>query len=388
MKTMRKIFTLMLVMTMLLSMAITANATTVDPYGVVPTAIMDAGTITIKGSAAGTQYTIYRIFDIAQISNGEIVYLVNDNWKDFVNASDYFTIVNGYVKEITLTAAQLQTFAAAAMDWAEKNAIGFDGQSSELLNSGDYTTKNAYQYGYYIMTSNRQADDFQYSVFTLDQDNITVKEKSTVDVDITKQVQEDSEITQPGNGWGDENNAEIGQEVHFKIVVTVAAGSDPYIITDSMPKFKDIEIEEYRFSNGNIQEGYISYEPTADGFKITLNPSFRVWMEDGNTVEIYYKAKLTHDADLTNENIAKKFHYHPYYLSQLIRQYTGQPLHLYLIGYRIKMAKKMLITTDEAISTVAWKSGFPSPAYFTKQFKAQTGITPKAYRKEHLHLLF
>jgi len=240
MKTMRKIFTLMLVMTMLLSMAITANATTVDPYGVVPTAIMDAGTITIKGSAAGTQYTIYRIFDIAQISNGEIVYLVNDNWKDFVNASDYFTIVNGYVKEITLTAAQLQTFAAAAMDWAEKNAIGFDGQSSELLNSGDYTTKNAYQYGYYIMTSNRQADDFQYSVFTLDQDNITVKEKSTVDVDITKQVQEDSEITQPGNGWGDENNAEIGQEVHFKIVVTVAAGSDPYIITDSMPKFKDI----------------------------------------------------------------------------------------------------------------------------------------------------
>jgi len=94
------------------------------------------------------------------------------------------------------------------------------------------------------------------------------------------------------------------------------------------------------------------------------------------------------DPALTNETIAALFHYHPYYLSQLIRQHTGQPLHLYLIGYRIKMAKKMLITTDEAISTVAWKSGFPSPAYFTKQFKAQTGITPKAYRKEHLHLLF
>lgn len=94
------------------------------------------------------------------------------------------------------------------------------------------------------------------------------------------------------------------------------------------------------------------------------------------------------DISLSNESIAELFNYHPYYLSQMIRQHTGQPLHQYLISYRIKMAKKKLITTNDSIGTIAWKSGFHSPAYFIKQFKAQVGVTPSAYRKERMHSLF
>ena len=93
------------------------------------------------------------------------------------------------------------------------------------------------------------------------------------------------------------------------------------------------------------------------------------------------------DTTLTNNSIAELFNYHPYYLSQMIRQQTGQSLHQYLIAYRIKMAKKKLITTNDPISTVAWKSGFQSPAYFIKQFKAHVGVTPNAYRKERMHFL-
>ena len=94
------------------------------------------------------------------------------------------------------------------------------------------------------------------------------------------------------------------------------------------------------------------------------------------------------DTALTNESIAKLFNYHPYYLSQMIRQHTGRSLRQYLIAYRIKMAKKKLITTNDPVSTVAWKSGFQSPAYFIKQFKAQVGVTPNTYRKERMHSLF
>jgi len=94
------------------------------------------------------------------------------------------------------------------------------------------------------------------------------------------------------------------------------------------------------------------------------------------------------DATLTNASIAERFNYHPYYLSQMIRQCTGQSLHQYLISYRIKMAQKKLITANDPISTVAWKSGFQSPAYFIKQFKAHVGVTPNVYRKEHLRVLF
>ena len=93
------------------------------------------------------------------------------------------------------------------------------------------------------------------------------------------------------------------------------------------------------------------------------------------------------DTSLSNASIAKLFNYHPYYLSQMIRQYAGQSLHRYLISYRIRMAKKKLVTTDDPISTVAWKTGFPSPAYFTAQFKEKVGVTPNVYRKEHIHFL-
>lgn len=94
------------------------------------------------------------------------------------------------------------------------------------------------------------------------------------------------------------------------------------------------------------------------------------------------------DPDLSNTSIANRFNYHPYYLSQIFRQYTGQSLHQYLISYRIKMAKKELVTTNAPVSTVAWRVGFSSPAYFTAQFKANTGTTPTAYRKDHMDFLF
>ena len=94
------------------------------------------------------------------------------------------------------------------------------------------------------------------------------------------------------------------------------------------------------------------------------------------------------DSSLSNDSVAKLFNYHPYYLSQLIRQHTGQPLHQYLISYRIKMAKKKLITTNEPVGTISWKSGFPSTAYFIKQFKSKVGVTPSTYRKERMDSIF
>lgn len=94
------------------------------------------------------------------------------------------------------------------------------------------------------------------------------------------------------------------------------------------------------------------------------------------------------DTSLTNESIAIQFNYHPYYLSQLIKRATGHTLHQYLIAYRIKMAKKKLITTDDAISIIAWKSGFLSTAYFIKTFKEQVGVTPNVYRKDRMQYMF
>lgn len=94
-----------------------------------------------------------------------------------------------------------------------------------------------------------------------------------------------------------------------------------------------------------------------------------------------------HNSDLTNESIARTFNYHPYYLSQRIKECTGMTLHQYLTNYRIKIAQKNLISTDDAINVIAWKSGFCTVSYFIKTFKEQVGVTPKNYRKQHMQFL-
>jgi AraC-like DNA-binding protein len=91
---------------------------------------------------------------------------------------------------------------------------------------------------------------------------------------------------------------------------------------------------------------------------------------------------------LTNEKIAAAFHYHPYYISQLMKKSTGNTLHYYLLHYRIRMAKNELITTDADINTIGWRCGFNSTAYFIKQFKAHTGTTPLQYRKKHIDSIY
>ena len=87
------------------------------------------------------------------------------------------------------------------------------------------------------------------------------------------------------------------------------------------------------------------------------------------------------DPTLTNNDIAEIFNYHPYHLSRIIKQETGKTLHNYLMYYRLRIAKNLLITTQYDIETISWRAGFSSATYFIKLFRLNTGITPKKYRK-------
>ncbi|MBQ4354316.1 MAG: helix-turn-helix domain-containing protein [Clostridia bacterium] len=107
--------------------------------------------------------------------------------------------------------------------------------------------------------------------------------------------------------------------------------------------------------------------------------------QDRNIAPILeYIRKNAHDPALTNERIAEAFSYHPHYLSSLIRKHTGKSLHQYLIQCRIRIAKRLLVTTGDSVSDIAWKSGFPSVSYFIKIFRRETGFTPKHYRDSTL----
>ena len=86
---------------------------------------------------------------------------------------------------------------------------------------------------------------------------------------------------------------------------------------------------------------------------------------------------------LTNEDIASNFNYHPYHLSNIIKEETGKTLHQFLIYYRLRLARDLLVTTQYSISEISWKCGFGSTAYFIKLFRKNLGMTPKDYRKQY-----
>ena len=87
------------------------------------------------------------------------------------------------------------------------------------------------------------------------------------------------------------------------------------------------------------------------------------------------------DPSLSNKIIAGHFNYHPYYLNKLMKNFTGRTIHQYIIYYRLRMAKDMLLTTDEDVNNIAWKVGFNSPSHFISTFHSRFGRTPYEYRQ-------
>ena len=80
--------------------------------------------------------------------------------------------------------------------------------------------------------------------------------------------------------------------------------------------------------------------------------------------------------------LAEHFGYSPEYLSRLIKKNTGQSFMELVQKFRMEKAKYYLETSDLPIAEVMELSGFQSSNYFYRFFKAYSGSSPAAYRKQ------
>lgn len=69
------------------------------------------------------------------------------------------------------------------------------------------------------------------------------------------------------------------------------------------------------------------------------------------------------------------------YLSDLLKNATGNNAQRYIQDYLIEKAKYRLLGSDARISQIAYSLGFEYPQHFSKLFKSRTGMTPSEYRK-------
>ena len=80
-------------------------------------------------------------------------------------------------------------------------------------------------------------------------------------------------------------------------------------------------------------------------------------------------------------DIAKHVGLHPDYANSIFKKAFGVSLHQHVTNERINHAQRMLLTTDNPITDIAWSCGFNTISRFNSAFLKQNGCTPREYRK-------
>lgn len=86
---------------------------------------------------------------------------------------------------------------------------------------------------------------------------------------------------------------------------------------------------------------------------------------------------------ITLQEISDYVHFSPPYFSKMFKKELNTTFTQYLTKVRIEESKKLLADTSLSLSDIPGMVGFEEQSYFTKVFRAVTGISPGKYR-DHL----
>ena len=299
MKYMKKLMTLLAVLTLALAMAVPAFAASIT------------GTITIDNAVTGTTYKAYRIFDLESYDTDKNAYSykLNSAWNGFpaysttidgntVNATDFFSVNSaGYIEWSDAKKDAGADFAKLAKAFAVEKSIAWD--KTETATDATVTFTNL-TLGYYLV------DTSLGSLCSLDTTapSVIIKEKNS-DTTIEKK------IVINGDEKVDSNSAGIGDTVNFSITITVKDGAPKgYVLHDKLSGLT------FNSNSLEVKVGKTTLTANTD-YTLETNPtdgdSFDVKFKDGilktnNVVVVTYSATVAANATIAgagNKNTAK-----------------------------------------------------------------------------------
>lgn len=97
------------------------------------------------------------------------------------------------------------------------------------------------------------------------------------------------------------------------------------------------------------------------------------------TIE-YIDSHLSDELDM--EVLANNVHLNPDYLTRIFKKSKGEPISKYIASQRIGKAKKLLESTNQPISEIAYQIGYFNYTSFNRMFTKTEGISPQAYRQQ------
>jgi AraC-like DNA-binding protein len=85
---------------------------------------------------------------------------------------------------------------------------------------------------------------------------------------------------------------------------------------------------------------------------------------------------------LTLEDLAREARLSPYHFLRVFERLTGVTPHQYILRTRLRVAALGLVTEPGKILDVALDSGFGDVSNFNRVFRAEFGVSPRAYRQQ------
>lgn len=82
----------------------------------------------------------------------------------------------------------------------------------------------------------------------------------------------------------------------------------------------------------------------------------------------------------TVEYVASQVNVSTHFLSDMLRNLTGQNTQQHIHGKLIERAKDLLISTNLSVAEIAYQLGFEYPQSFSKLFKKKTSLTPIEFK--------
>ena len=99
-------------------------------------------------------------------------------------------------------------------------------------------------------------------------------------------------------------------------------------------------------------------------------------------VKVVVSYIVTHPAEkFDTQRLSEMANMSPSSLRRLFKQTTGKSPGDFIKEIRMMTAARMLLVSDERISTIAYTVGFDDPNYFARKFKERFGVSPQVYRK-------
>lgn len=124
---------------------------------------------------------------------------------------------------------------------------------------------------------------------------------------------------------------------------------------------------------------HISYVLFSEGKKNTDKSPARKSLEKMKAILSYIEENYR--SNITIEEIAGHCFYSKSYFMKFFKENMGTGFISYLNDYRLEIAAKQLLNSDDNILEIAINSGFDNLSYFNRCFKKKYSITPGKYRK-------